>query len=146
MAAATTNPPGYGRTTPLPSGITGASITMSRFYAGNHPLCRESTASRRSRHPTDILPEPRPNSMASLGKPATIRQRLTSFNTQTQGSRLHPAEKIGSRFCRAPEQRRSSPLCPMTATMARCSRPRLTKLTVPIPFTIASRARAGDSS
>jgi hypothetical protein len=65
------------------------------FGAGNHPLYRESTASRRRRHPTD---------------------------------------------------RRSCPLCPMTATLARCGRPRLTKLTAPIAFTMASQARAGGSS
>ena len=116
------------------------------LWRRNHPLSAESTASRRSRHPTDIFRDPRSNSMASLGTPATIRQRLTSFSTQTQGSRLHPAEKIGSQFCRAPEHRRSSPLCPMTATMARCGRPRLTKLTGPIAFTMVSRARAGGSS
>ena len=64
--------------------------------------------------------------MASLGTPATIRQRLTSFSTRTQGTRLHPAKMI-SQFYRAPEHRRSSPLRPMTATMARCGPPRLTK-------------------
>ena len=36
-------------------------------------------------------------------------QRLTSLNTQTQGSGLHPAEVIGSRFCRAPDAPTSLP-------------------------------------
>ena len=69
-----------GRTTPLPSSVSGARITVP-FGAGNHPLYRESTANRRRRHPTDIFPDPPPNSLASLGKPANIGQRLTSFDT-----------------------------------------------------------------
>jgi hypothetical protein len=51
------------------------------FGAGNHPLYRESTPNRRRNHPTDIFPDPPPNSLASLGKPANIVQRLTSFDT-----------------------------------------------------------------
>jgi hypothetical protein len=62
--------------------------------------------------------------------------KLQYSDARTQGSRFHPAEKIGSRLCRTPGHRRSCPQCPMTATMARCSRPRLTN----------SRARAGGSS
>ena len=115
-----------GGTTFLPSGVSGAGT-----------LCRKSTASRRSRHPTDILPDPRSNSMPFLGKLATIRQRLPSFSMQTQGGRLHPAEKIGRRFCRAPKHRRSCTLCR--------SRTRWTKLMVPITFTMASRA-GGDGT
>jgi hypothetical protein len=57
--------------------------------------------------------------MASLRTPVTIRQRFVRFNTHAQGSRLHPAEMISSRFCRAPEPRRSCPLCRMAGTLAR---------------------------
>ena len=83
--------------------------------------------------------------MASLRTPVTIRQRFVRFNTHAQGSRLHPAEMISSRFCRAPEPRRSCPLCRMAGTLARCGRLRLTKLSAPIAFTMLARARAGGS-
>jgi hypothetical protein len=69
------------RTTPVPSSVSRARSIVLPSSVPNHPLYRESTASRRRRHPTDIFPDPRPNSLASLGKPATIGQRLTSFDT-----------------------------------------------------------------
>jgi hypothetical protein len=69
-------------------------------------LCRKSVATRRSRRPADIFPDPPTNLMASM-KTASIRQRLTMFNTATTGSRFRSAEIVGRRFSRATEYRRS---------------------------------------
>ena len=140
------------RTTPVPSSVSRArSIILPSSVPNhplwrdpNHPLWRDSAGSRRSSRPPDIFPAPQSNSNG-VAEDVTIRQRFVRFNTHAQGSRLHPAEMISSRFCRAPEPRRSCPLCRMAGTLARCGRLRLTKLSAPIAFTMLARARAGGS-
>jgi len=92
--------------------------------------------------PGRYFSDPPTNLMASM-ETASIRQRLTMFNTATTGSRFRSAGIVGRRFSRATKYRRSCSRRPMADMMPIPSPPRLAKFTVPTIITLMSLTRAG---